>query len=308
MDEAPLRSIGNLADSAPLWRYIRLSSLLNLLNGNVFVPTIKTLQEQDPNEAATCCKATQTCFQTLSAGEKQMLLAYGTKQEQSFIELNPGADHWQSFASIWLRELANRRCVWCWYHGNIESMAQWHIYARDGVAIRTNPQLIRRAFSAASVDRGIMGSVIYDDEQRTDELLFLRPYLQKQKCYQHEQEVRVVFPREPGATAGTKFPIDGRTLVDAIMLSPLFPADEARELTISLNNIVNRELGREGSEFSRIPIYRSIAKVRLPRTPFDFSMPDPIGITNFGRKNMPRLFCDDILREYEKPTAAEEIR
>ena len=51
-----------------------------------------------------------------------------------------------------------------------------------------------------------MGSVIYDDEQRTDELLFLRPYLQKQKCYQHEQEVRVVFPREPGATAGTNSP------------------------------------------------------------------------------------------------------
>ena len=141
-----------------------------------------------------------------------------------------------------------------------------------------------------------MGSVIYDDEQRTDELLFLRPYLQKQKCYQHEQEVRVVFPREPGATAGTKFPIDGRTLVDAIMLSPLFPADEARELTTSLNKIVNRELGREKSEFSRIPIYRSIAKVRLPRTPFDFSMPDPTGITNFGGTNMPRLFCDDILR------------
>ena len=129
MDEAPLRSIGNLADSAPLWRYIRLSSLLNLLNGNVFVPTIKTLQEQDPNEAATCCKATQTCFQTLSAGEKRMLLAYGTKQEQSFIELILVRIIGNYSQASWLGELANRRCVGA---GTMEISNRW----RSGTSMR----------------------------------------------------------------------------------------------------------------------------------------------------------------------------
>ena len=129
MDEAPLRSIGNLADSAPLWRYVRLSSLLNLLNGNVFVPTIKTLQEKDPKEAATYCKATHTCFKRYPP-VKNGSSSVCHKARARFLRAKPWRGSLAIFASIWLRELANRRCVWCC--STMEISNQW----RSGTSMR----------------------------------------------------------------------------------------------------------------------------------------------------------------------------
>lgn len=37
-------------DHAPLWRYVRLPQLLLLLNGELVLPSIRTLQRHDPKE------------------------------------------------------------------------------------------------------------------------------------------------------------------------------------------------------------------------------------------------------------------
>ena len=60
--EAELAIIGALREDAPLWRYMRLSTLLTLIKGSIFIPTIDTLRKTDPTEATRVCKKTKEAF------------------------------------------------------------------------------------------------------------------------------------------------------------------------------------------------------------------------------------------------------
>ena len=287
----------DLTDDSLLWRYMRLSSLLVLLVGKVFIPTIDTLRKDDPAEATTLCRLTRNRFKTLTNEDRECLLGNATRPESKGIKDNP-EDAQRLFANIWRREIGKRRCAWCWYAADIESMAQWHVYAKDGVAISSTPKRIRTALSEGVVDSGLIGRVRYDANPG-DESTFLRPYLIKKKYYQHENEVRVVLPVEPNrAAAGLVLPIEGRELISEIRISPLLPHGEALGLRSALERFVNRSEGQRFDDPDLIPI--GISDVKDVSTNvwerFEFYAPQKTAIANFGKIKMPFILSDDIKR------------
>src|SRR4051812_1122771 len=103
-----------ITDDTILWRYIRLSSLLMLLVGKVFIPTIDTLRRDDPAEARTLCLLTRKRFESLGEEDRECLLRHATRAESTLIR-SKSDDAPRVFANIWRREIGKRRCAWCWY-------------------------------------------------------------------------------------------------------------------------------------------------------------------------------------------------
>lgn len=268
-----------------------------LLIGKLFIPTIATLRKDDPAEATVLSRLTRDRFKALTEEDRECLLKYASSSESRLIHSNP-VEHERKFSDIWRREIGKRRCAWCWHAADIESMAQWHVYAKDGIAICSTPKRIRSALKEHVVDSGIIGAVKYKDID-DDESTFLRPYLIKRRYYQHEQEVRVVLPREPKDDSdGLLLPVEGRDLISEIRISPLLPHGEAVGLRSSLERIVNYTEGTRVEDLDVIHIGISDAKdvSRSIMERFDFFAPQKTGIANFGKMKMPFILSDDILR------------
>src|SRR6266568_5613260 len=192
--------LDELPDHADLWRYMRLSTLLMLLRGKVFVPTITELRRGDPIEARKLSTDTRAYFDDLPDQDREWLLRRANEKERIILN-HPGTDCSQRaamFVRIWDRELAERRRIWCWHQADIESMALWQIYAKEGVAIRTTPARIKDSFDPYLVDTALIARVHYINSAcpKAPDHCYMRPYLLKERCYQHEREVRVVFPRD----------------------------------------------------------------------------------------------------------------
>jgi hypothetical protein len=152
-------SVKELPENTELWRYMRLSTFLMLLRNKVYVPTIADLRRGDPLEARRLCQRTCEYFDHLTGPDRDWLLTCATEREKAILT-HPKAQPKEKagvFRHIWDRELAERRTIWCWHQAKIESMALWHIYAREGVAVKTTPALLKNAFEPHSVDRGLIG-------------------------------------------------------------------------------------------------------------------------------------------------------
>lgn len=299
---APIYSIGNeIADNTEMWRYVRLSTLLTLLTDRVFIPSIETLQREDPTEASVVCRATNEHLKNLPDADKNTLLEYATETEKARYEGSMGADHLETFRKIWIRYLSQRRCAWCWHLGNLESMSQWRIYARDGVAISTTPRKMRAAISATSIRLGLLGRVEYQDESvQLPEQFFMRPYFLKRKGFRHEEEVRLILPREASQGAGIQIPIHGRKLISQVRISPFLPWEEAKQLREALDRILNFLPGEPVSDIDHIaPVVSNAFALKSGNTWEDLtrSLPTQTGIANLGKQIMPSILGDDLLRE-----------
>ncbi len=219
-----LNEIGpRIAPQTKLWRYIRLSTLLLLLTKKrVFVPSIETLRKHDPTEASVLCGKTHSHFRNLDKESVEWLATLRKKGTRG----DP--------LSIWMAQIVQRRCAWCWHNAPIESMGLWHIYAKEGVAICTTPERLRRCltpnkyFKAASI-----GSVEYHMRGTAvdgSDVTLLRPYMIKQKCYEYEKEVRVIFPVTRQHRGGLTLPFHPSELIEEIAISPYMPQSEAAAL------------------------------------------------------------------------------
>jgi hypothetical protein len=299
-----------LEDDTRLWRYVRLSTLLTLLEGTVFVPSIATLRKTDPTEATLICKRTRDRFEALTADDWIAIKDCATPEERMTLEkLRPEQpEAVQKSFDIWRRELGKRRCVWCWHAEGPQSMAMWSVYARDGVAICTTPKRISMAFSSLNIDSGIIGRVEYADTPEDtdfDDSTFLRPYLLKREGYRYEGEVRVIFPSEPHKQfVGHKLTVAFRALVAEIRTSPFLPRDEELELVKALQSIINLDRGNEVAFDKHIPVFPS--DVHYPfKSHYQSAVdrePRRTGIANFGLINMPFLFSNDIRRALKPST------
>lgn len=303
----------DLPDDAELWRYMRLSSLLMLLRGKVFVPTIAELRVGDPVEAYNLSVETRQYFDRLMEADRQWLTERASDLELKILN-HPDVEPRQvsrTFVGIWNRELAQRRTVWCWHHGDIESMALWHIYAREGVAVKTTPRRIKEAFDPCFVDTGLIGRVHYVDHARQEALPhhFMRPYLLKQRCYQHEREVRIVFPRDCDDPDNRRLlPLKAHRLIDEIRISPHIPRSEAAEIRQSIIQAGRTERDCESSD-SDIPVFISDTTTVL-ESPMDglrLNQSESTGITNFGTLTMPFVMCGDFAPSTDgQPTTNSE--
>ena len=291
-------STDELPEDTELWRYMRLSTFLMLLRGKLFVPTIAELRRDDPIEARSICAKTRSYFDNLSKGDRDWLLSHAKKTERTIIDHADTQENQKAriFKEIWDRELEQRRRIWCWHHADIESMALWHIYAREGIAIQSTPARIKEAFPS-SVDTALIARVAYIDHARQEALdhHFMRPYLLKQRCYSHEKEVRVIFPRDSDDPDGHRLlSIDPFKLIKQIWISPHIPRSEALEVRRSL--ILAWRNGSEFEDHNNDPgIFLSNSKTVFESQWDEFALHqcEQTGITNFGSFTMPFVMCGD---------------
>lgn len=199
-----------LAETAPLWRYIKLSTLLYLLKSKrSFLPKLGTLQQGDPFEGKFYSDSLHARLDLI--GEEKEKLEQWLRREDGETKAweknrskKPKTLERPSYLpepwELRLRELMKRRLVWCWYQSECECMAQWRIYGEFGVAIRSDVASVKSVLQPKG-DRGktamVYGRVHYlspNQEPSPDlqERLAKHPYFIKHAAFAHEKEVRFV--------------------------------------------------------------------------------------------------------------------
>lgn len=232
----------------PLWRYMKLSTLFMLLEGKTFFPSVATLQKGDPLEGDLIpdpewlqTRLREACGDDLASLD-EWLEQKADDWEKKLLERNRDQGHVQSdiLSKIYIRQLAKRRAVWCWFGEAHESAGMWSIYGSGGIAVGTRlsrlisalPQNCR--FQVAPITYANRNQPshpsYFNPEAERNAGLVHRPHLIKGLEYQHENEIRITttcWPDEPGRL------IDGispTNFIDAVVISPLLPFEEAKAI------------------------------------------------------------------------------
>jgi hypothetical protein len=189
-----------------LWRYVRLSSFLSLLERRaIWFSAVPELE--DKYEGAI----------TLRDARRRQQLARQTARTRGV----PAAVE-DRFLIDYLNWIRARVFVSCWYAGDDESAALWQGQARntDFVAIQTTyadlGRSIRRSVLAAQV------RYINYDRQRIPEGSILNSFFCKRMIFQHESEVRLLLfqDRLQQPPAGQYIPVNPNRIVRRVMLAP----------------------------------------------------------------------------------------
>jgi hypothetical protein len=238
-----------LVDERPIYRYMRLPAFLMLLNGEAFIPTLANLRKSDPLESRLpflSFSRFSDYFSPMEDSEaKKWLLTKMPKGRADTARANE-ADRPRSanrfFVETWLDELANRRCIWCWYVNGEQSMAQWKVYGSYGVAIRSCPKKIRAALqnipSSVETSAGFVHYVralpMTVNSVLVDPHWIKRPYYFKERAYRHEEEVRFVMAVNPVLCdlrpGGIILELDPTELIQQVIISPEIYGSEAVSL------------------------------------------------------------------------------
>ena len=118
-----------------IWRYMKLSTFLLLLDGKAWLPSIANLQSMDPLEGRLgddfyiqlCSElARQVDWNETEKWLRESLSAYVKKN----LQRKDGDPFYASkvIAKAYTEALASRRVAWCWFKSEIESAAMWHQY------------------------------------------------------------------------------------------------------------------------------------------------------------------------------------
>ena len=124
-----------------LVRYMKIPTFLMLMEGKVFIPSLKTLQRTDPTEARLAGRSGPGFYKfhnALTQDEAfKWLYSKAQKYDRDFLDarIQQRADPRRKLYEIWMRELAIRRSIWCWYGKRPESMGMWNSYGAHGIAI-----------------------------------------------------------------------------------------------------------------------------------------------------------------------------
>jgi len=238
----------------PLWRYMSLGAFFMLLQRNeIFVPSLKKLQESDPKEMLIrrhSLSGTIDRFVHSELFKKAKEWLKKKHRSRTGFDLDSWCDepnsnyHNPALIVEWIEQLSMRRCAWCWFSPSkapahwTESMAMWSLYARNGVAVKATLGQIIAALGepelndilVAEVEYRSQGvpSALFDDEDYAK-----RPFLFKSASYLYENEVRFVFRVNAIAVgSGLKVNVDAKALLGQgeVIISPFVIPDEADAL------------------------------------------------------------------------------
>ena len=243
-----LGDLDNASNNPQLFRYMKLSTLLLLLEGKAFFPSVASLCKDDPFEGKLFCESAWLMTELSALREKDTedkldhwLRERANKWEKESIDSKETSPGFRSslLSGIYTRELKERRAAWCWFQDDLESAAMWSVYGHKGVAVRTSLNALKsalpstRSFQVARmryVDRRGCSLDAFDAEGK-DRHLILRPHLLKTIEYNHENEIRVVTecPAKCGGVLVEQ--IDWKAMIEEIRVSPLLPAQEAKAIS-----------------------------------------------------------------------------
>jgi len=229
-----------LPEDAPIVRYMSIQAFLMLLARNVFIPSIRKLQEVDPLESLLPSE----CIPDFS----QRCLRLHEPENADWLQKRRAVNSNETEIDVWLRELAARRCIWCWYGESEESMGLWNTYGARGVAVVSSLKRVRNGFSTIPHATGTsVGFVQYAPRNArafgdtcNDPDWLYRPYYFKQTAYKYEGEVRFVIGLNSTNTqqsGGALFPVDPNQLIEKVIISPQFRLTEAQAFYSFLKKI-----------------------------------------------------------------------
>jgi hypothetical protein len=279
--------MGDTDNNQPIWRYMRLETLLRLLHaGTIFLPTLATLKSDDPNEGEIVRRASP---QDSEVEQLELESPWLIQQANAFErELVTGEFRTRVLREIWLRELSKRRLVWCWHAAGSESMAQWQIYAHKGVAIRSTPAAVVEALQAANVFRPQPFVVRYlsDSEHPSSEQALNRPFIFKRASYGFEKEIRfVMMCRSLEQQKGVNLSGVLTDFIEEIVVSPFCVEDEAYDLAELLRRFFPKK--------ERPPLIHRSSQRSSPTTSTFLDelldLPDELAI-EAAEANVPSLF------------------
>jgi hypothetical protein len=274
-----------LRDDEPLWRFLKLPPFFVLLEGSLSLPTLANLQKGDPEEGNAFVNIAPDGAPVVDLSSiEDWLERNATEAERAEIKANTAANSYpqRTFVQIWKRELAKRRCVWCWHRDpdNNQSRAMWHIYADRGIAIRSDLATIKSSLKCDEPFSAFARQVEYVDPHITisdwSGELDRRPFLLKNKGYHFENEVRIVFAVE-AAPAVHHFEVDAKQLIKEIVISPHLFRDEQSALA----NLIKVKLGSSlpisplGGFSGDLALQNAVANFRKALSPFNFAPETP---------------------------------
>jgi hypothetical protein len=235
-----------LESTDTLWRYMKLSTFLLLLEGKVWFPSVASLHAGDPLEGELGVDHDDLLWDALGGLGKleetqQWLREHSPQSTLDHIKLNNGDPNLEShyFANLYIEEMARRRAVWCWFAGDLESAAMWGTYGHQGLAIRTSRERLASSLPAGKQfriepisyvirrqmsERSISATVL----DRPDAILY--PHLLKAMEFEHEKETRVVAFCPEDENGVMVIGIDAKALIHEVVISPLLPSAEASAL------------------------------------------------------------------------------
>lgn len=239
----------------PLWRYMKLSTFLLLLQGKAWVPSVAALRSSEPLEGMLAKDLSPELLGELAktCDEEELydwLLNTMHSDMREFLDRNKSDPQLRTnlLAQQFTESIACRRLAWCWFSSDLESAAMWSIYGGQGVAVRTDVESLLNALPSGKNFRiDPMGYV--DRRQSAPNRLrailsrrpdlMLRPHLLKAIEYEHEKEVRVTgfCPEDVNGLMITG--IDSQKLIKQVNISPLFPAEEAEAIKEAVDTYKN---------------------------------------------------------------------
>jgi hypothetical protein len=228
-----------------LWRYMKLSSFLLLLEGKAWIPSIAGLQLTDPLEARLGTDFHVKIWDELerqgyaeSTGKWLRESLPGCERKMPGLDLGNYRSESNFLVNAYARHMSHRRVAWCWFKSNLESSAMWSIYGNRGIAIQTSLEQLDKSFPK---DKGrVIEEMIYVDRRpcsrdsmksiaAKNPKALLRPYFLKAVEYKHESEVRLV-AHCPEGHDGILVKIKARNLINEVLISPLLPVSESETL------------------------------------------------------------------------------
>ncbi len=237
---------------------MQLSTLLLLLEGRAFFPSVANLNKGDPFEGNLFCEPAwliNRFVQPMADEDLQhWLIGKSKKWEKERLESQATDSSFRSqiMANIYTRELRERRAAWCWFQSDLESAGMWSIYGHKGIAVRTSLEKLQsalpdsRSFQIARmryVDRRPCAEKAFDAEGK-DSQLILKLHLLKAVEYEHEHEFRVVTecPEKSGGVLVEN--LDWKALIEEIIISPLLPPQEVSTIQTMLNKTWEAEISK----------------------------------------------------------------
>lgn len=217
------------------------------MEGTTFFPSVATLQKSDSLEGDLHADPewlieklddlSEGAFKNLT----KWLLCKATKSERERHRINHDNRSYNArlFADLYIRELAKRRAVWCWFASHTEGAGMWSIYGHNGIAVRTTVGGLHSAlpnnrdFEIARIryaGREPNAPDRFNPEARDDDPRIHRPHLVKGAEYECEKEVRVVAVCDGEEKGMLVRGINVGRLIEEVVISPLLPREEAEAI------------------------------------------------------------------------------
>ena len=137
----------------------------------------------------------------------------------------------------------------CWVESDYELALMWDTYGKDGVAIKTTVEDLKKGLAVDTEHHQYLARVKYIDGQLESSqemgtpMNFLKIPMSKRKFYEQEREIRLLYTKEKiDDKTGISFPIDLNCLINEVRVYPDAP--------LYFLDVVNKEIETAGINVS----------------------------------------------------------